>query len=182
MICSECGGNLKKTRSDSYHYIESGLSNVYLSRINVWICKECGAEEAEIPSIELLHNEIARLLVTKRKGLNPSEFRFLRAYLGFSGKDFANCVGVSPETISRWENKKVEIPQAVDNLLRHMTLLNKKNHEYSVESLAKTLEFRQVVRKMILSPRAKGWTSKVRIQNPSVLLIDFIEKNQLKVA
>ena len=161
MRCSECGSKMKKTKSNDYHYIECGLRNVYLSKVNVWLCESCGSEEAEIPGVEFLHREIARLLVTKKTKLNETEFRFLRTYLGLSGKDFADRIGVSPETVSRWENKKMEIPLSVDCLLRHMVLLNKKNHDYSVESLSETLESRQRLRKMILSHKASGWTAKV---------------------
>lgn len=160
MNCSECGAKIKNSKSQSYHYIECGLSNVYLSKINVWSCGECGAIEAEIPSIEILHREIARLLVTKKSRLNDTEFRFLRTYLGLSGKDFAMRLGVTPETVSRWENKKVDIPLSVDSLLRHMALLNRKNHDYSVETLSKALESRQLLRKMVLSPTSGGWTAR----------------------
>lgn len=33
--------------------------------------------------------------------LGPAEIRFLRKYVGYSGKDFARFVGVTPETVSR---------------------------------------------------------------------------------
>ena len=160
MYCLECSNKMKKTKVDTYHYIECGLSNVYLLKINVWVCESCGGEEAEIPSIESLHQEIMRLLVTKKTQFNPVEFRFLRTYLGLSSKDFSSKVGVSAETVSRWENKKAKIPFYIDVLLRHMALLNKKNHDYSVENLAEILEYRQIVRKILVGNKSNGWKAK----------------------
>ena len=158
--CSECGNKMKKTKVDSYHYIECGLSNVYLLNASVWVCKSCQSEAIEIPGIENLHREIARLLVTKKNKLNPAEIRFLRTYLGLSSKDFSNRLGVSAETVSRWENKKIKIPLYIDVLLRHMALLNKKNHDYSVENLTEILEYRQIVKKILVGNKPNGWKAK----------------------
>ena len=157
MNCPECGVKTKKSKADNYQYLESGLKNVYLSKMNVWVCEACGNEEVEIPHIEVLHREIALLLVTKKGKLNTSEFRFLRTYLGLSGKDFALRSGVSPETVSRWENGKIQIPVSIDGLLRHMSVLNKKNHDYSVENLTEILASRRTLKKIRLNHRSSGW-------------------------
>ena len=59
-----------------------------------------------IPKIEKLHRTIAMAIVGKKTRLTAEEIRFRRKYLGWSGADFARHMGVTPESISRWENEK----------------------------------------------------------------------------
>jgi DNA-binding transcriptional regulator YiaG len=78
--------------------------------------------------------------------LRPQEIRFLRKYLGYSGADFARVIGVSPETLSRWENGKAEPSRMVDLLLRYMALTRDPLTEYPpvapsvVEELPKQID------------------------------------------
>jgi DNA-binding transcriptional regulator YiaG len=58
---------------------------------------------AEIPAIRQLLSLIARDLMEKPKALAPEEIRFLRKRLGQKQVDFANQIGVRPETLSRFE-------------------------------------------------------------------------------
>lgn len=52
MKCYECGGTLNKTKIKKYHYLESGLSNIYLKNIEVEKCKnnKCGENIFQYPS------------------------------------------------------------------------------------------------------------------------------------
>ena len=42
--------------------------------------------------------------------------------MGFSGTDFAKVMGVTPETVSRWEKGTVDMKEASDRLLRVLVL------------------------------------------------------------
>lgn len=81
-------------------------------------CPSCGEHEAVIPKIEQLHRAIATTIALKAPGLTPAEIRFLRTCLGWSGADFAAHVGVSAETVSRWENGSANMGSAAERLLR----------------------------------------------------------------
>ncbi|MCK5884863.1 MAG: helix-turn-helix domain-containing protein [Bacteriovoracaceae bacterium] len=126
MNCIMCGTKLEKMKSEPYHYTDCGLSKVYLNGITIHQCpnQECGEEELVIPNIEKLHEVIATGVATQKNKLLPEEIRFLRKHLGFSGADFARKMGVSPETVTRWEKGKVNMKEAVERLLRVLILSN----------------------------------------------------------
>ena len=121
MQCPSCGGEMTTTR-ETYHYTDSGLSNIDLHDTEIRRCPSCGEEEVIIPAAESLHRSIAQQLAAKRGKLAPEEIRFLRKQLGFSGVDLAAHMGVAPETVSRWENGGQEIGPVADRLLRLLAI------------------------------------------------------------
>src|SRR4051812_40754478 len=120
MKCISCGGAMTVSR-ENYAYKASGLP-VTLAGIEVRRCKSCGEHDVVIPRIELLHKAIAHAVVGKRSRLTPGEVRFLRTYLGWSGASFALHMGVTAETVSRWENGRDQPSPLADRLLRLMVL------------------------------------------------------------
>lgn len=142
MNCMICGSKLKKKKVDNYHYIESGLGKIYLQGIELYTCNnpDCGEEELVIPNIEKLHDLIAHELASQKNKLLPEEIRFLRVHLGFSGADFAKIIGVSPETVSRWEKGRVNMKESTEKVLRLLVLTKAgpfRNYE-DLESFAST--------------------------------------------
>ena len=69
-------------------------------------CTHCGVEVPEIPCVEQLNQFIAGVITKKPSLLTGSEIRFLRNRAGFSSKQFAEMLGISPEHLSRIENTK----------------------------------------------------------------------------
>ena len=63
MKCPICGNQTKKVKKD-YEYIESGLDNVILLGINVFVC-DCGEEMPEIQNIQAVHKQIALEIIKK---------------------------------------------------------------------------------------------------------------------
>lgn len=116
MKCSICGQEMKKIQKD-YRYEESGLDNIILTGIKVHEC-ECGEEIPEIKNIEKINRFIANALVIKNAPLNGKEFRFVRKQMGFKEKDIASLLGVSPVSVSRWENSNAKIGLSNDKLIR----------------------------------------------------------------
>jgi len=133
-------------RTPRYHYIESGLPNIYLKGVKVWSCPKCGSEEVEIPDPAGLQDAIARALVSKENRLSGKEFRFLRTYLGHSGADIASRFDVSRETVSRWETGALKVPAPADIALRYMVLTGKANHDYKVTDLKEIIESRRRIK------------------------------------
>lgn len=122
--CVMCGSKMNKVQDSSFHYTFCGLSKVYLKGIVIHKCtnKDCHEEEITIPNMEELHQLLAEKIATQINKLQPEEIRFLRTHLGFSGVDFAHAVGVSPETVSRWEKGTVNMKEASERFLRVLIL------------------------------------------------------------
>lgn len=121
MNCVVCGGRMRVT-GDTHQYQECGLRGVTLVGVIVRQCDKCGEHEVAIPNLEGLHRAIARSLAQRHSALLGPEVRFLRKWLGHSGQDFAALMGVTAETVSRWENGKRVLPSVADRALRLMVL------------------------------------------------------------
>lgn len=92
------------TLKSPYHFVDSGLPNVYLSGIRYWVCKDCGQQRAEIPYLKDLMVKIARAVVRQETSLTSAEIRFLRKRLGKKSSEFAKIIGITPEHLSRLES------------------------------------------------------------------------------
>ena len=134
--CIECGAAMRTTR-ENYRYVESGLPNVVLMDTEVSRCPNCGRVEVSIPRLAALHAGLARVISRKPARLAPEEIRFLRKHLGWSGVHFAGVIGVTPETVSRWETGKAEISVTAERLLRMLTWNQKPIEQYPVEEWEK---------------------------------------------
>jgi putative zinc finger/helix-turn-helix YgiT family protein len=113
--CTECGEETVSTREDRTY---SKLPGVLLCGVEVLRCPKCGESEVVIPKPNQLGDLLAKHLIDKRDRLVGPEVRFLRAHLGLSGVDLARRMGISPETVSRWENGKDMMGPVADRLLR----------------------------------------------------------------
>jgi putative zinc finger/helix-turn-helix YgiT family protein len=137
MKCPVCGSAELTITHEPYKYDESGLPNVTLANIEIRRCGKCGEELPAIPRVAELHKAIARALARRHAKLSGAEVRFLRKYLGHSGADFATLIGVTRETVSRWENDKEPIGGTSDRLLRLLVVLDQRVQDYdAVEQFA----------------------------------------------
>lgn len=132
-LCPVCGKGRLKTTQEVRRYgrgVDVTLVNVPVRR-----CPACGEEFLVIPAVEELHRLIAHDLARSSGRLRPGEVRFLRTYLGYSSADFARVVGVSPETVSRWESKRApqQMGPPAERLLRLMALQDKPIASYGLE-------------------------------------------------
>lgn len=116
MKCIECGGRMKTAR-ENFRHQALGLP-VTLVGVEVSRCAGCGLSEVSIPQLEGLHRAIASALVSKTARLTAAEIRFLRKQLGWSGAELADHLGVTRETVSRWEQGSSPIGATADRLLR----------------------------------------------------------------
>jgi putative zinc finger/helix-turn-helix YgiT family protein len=117
MICPTCKqkGNIY---IGNYHYVESGLPNVWLTGVEIFECN-CGENFAYIPCASELHRLIAEILLQKEEQLSGREIRFLRKHMGLKAKDFADKIGVMNVTVSRWEREETIPPKPIDRLIRY---------------------------------------------------------------
>jgi len=116
MVCPKCKKN-QPTHTAEYHYLESGLTNVWLEGIEILQC-DCGEEVVSLPRILDLHKLIADILLEQKNQLSGREIRFLRKHLGMKAIKFAAGLGVDNATISRWEHEKEKPSEVADRLIR----------------------------------------------------------------
>lgn len=155
MTCMECGGKLK-ARKENYRYLACGLPNVTLKGVEVRRCGTCGDHEVVIPRIEKLHEALALAVVKQEARLTGAEVRFLRKYLGYSGADFATLIGVSAETVSRWENDRETMGPSAERLLRMLVVHKGPVREYPVETLTR-ISAKARPKPIGLRPHGEGW-------------------------
>jgi DNA-binding transcriptional regulator YiaG len=65
---------------------------------------------------------IGLYLVTAKKTLSPKELRFLRRAMDDTQDSLAEVLGVSDQSVARWEKGRVEIPSPADFLIRMLYL------------------------------------------------------------
>lgn len=140
--CIACGKEMTR-EVINHRYRESGLDYVVLLGVEMRRCPFCGEEELVIPRMEELHRVIARAVASREGALTGSEIRFLRKYLGLSGVTFAKRIGVSHETVSRWENDKQEMSPPLERFLRLMVFNEKPATHYPLERLEVLTKDRQ---------------------------------------
>lgn len=159
MKCSQCGHPMKPAR-ENYLYKESGLANVTLVGVEVSRCPNCGEHEAVIPKVEQLHRVIASTIARKVPRLTGEEIRFLRKYLGWSGGDFAEHMGVAPETASRWENGAAAMGAPAERLLRLAALTREPASDYSLDVLKGVAQKKATSQSLHVRVYKGSWSAK----------------------
>lgn len=129
MKCPECGGAITES-TGSHPYIGSELPHVVLQGVKIHKCAECGHSSVIIKKLAELHRVLARSIAKSPHKLDAGEICFLRKHLGWSGRNFARHFGVSPETVSRWENGKKAMGPTAERLLRMLALTYDPVDEY----------------------------------------------------
>lgn len=101
----------------TYHYTECGLNNIYLNN-GYHSIETPDGQAVSIHDIDGLHKAIGILLVAEKKDLTGDEVRFLRHELLMSQQTLAHLLGVTEQSIRRWENGKIAMPKPSESLLR----------------------------------------------------------------
>lgn len=156
MKCQQCGGANAERQKGNHLYSESGLPNVTLVGVTLVSCPDCGARGVMIPKIEKLHAALAEMLITTVPKLSGPEVRFLRKYLGLSGVDFAERMGVAAATVSRWENDKEPIGGVAERLLRLMVAHEKRVASYVLDDTAR-IAARKAPKRLEARLSESGW-------------------------
>jgi len=160
MNCPDCNQPMTSA-NENYGYVASGLPYVTLVGVEVRRCASCGEHEVVIPKLEPLHRTIAMAIVEKRSRLTAAEIRFLRKYLGWSGVDVARHMGVTAESVSRWENEREQMAAVADRLLRLMVVTQAPVSDYSLDALVDLDEKSAPVR-LRVAPKKGGWLAEVQ--------------------
>lgn len=139
MKCSECQGPQTVEQNATIRYDMGGLHHVILQGVEIAKCDNCGETETTIPRIAELHRAIAKYFSEQPRLLLGAEIRFLRKHIGLSAENFAQRMGVTRSTVSRWENDKEPMGTPADHLLRALVASHRPSQNYAVDDLLKSL-------------------------------------------
>ena len=141
MKCTTCKGTTSLRTESSYHYVESGLDNVYLKNLSVRVCDSCGGKSLLLPRIVSLHAAIGKAVAMQPCPLKGSDIRFLRKQLGFSAKDWASILRTDTSTLSRWENSQQSVGTQSDTLIRllYFRILDEQDGKLSQEQVVEAV-------------------------------------------
>jgi len=160
MHCVLCDNKkVLKKRTTTVKYKQSGLDNVTLQGVEYYKCDQCGEEYFGFGDQEKLHAIIARVLIFKKDPLNGKELRFLRTYLGLSSAMFAIRVGLTKETVSRFENGKFPISKTLDVLVRSLVANKLPDRDYDFHDWWMRQEGKKLKR-IVLNSDKNGWRLK----------------------
>ncbi len=99
-----------------YHYLESGLKNIWLKDGYASHQTEYG-EGVSIHDLEGLHKTIGLDVVHQTPALDGNDVRFLRKEMDLTQSALASILRVSEDTIRNYENR-TQIPEPTELLLR----------------------------------------------------------------
>lgn len=100
-----------------YHYTDSGLDNIWLAN-GYKEHREDGETFVGIHDIEGLHEQIGLAITNKATEITAKEFKFLRIELNLSQSKLGELMGVTDQTIARWEKSENDISRIGDVILR----------------------------------------------------------------
>lgn len=96
-------------REDVLHYTDCGLDNIFL--LNGFEREQIdGDEYVTVTDMDGLHAAIGLHIVLDKKAPTGSELRFLRTEMSMSQAELGRLLGVSDQSIARWEKGQTDIP------------------------------------------------------------------------
>jgi len=96
------------------------LPGTIIADIEVHKCPQCGEFYEAYPRFEELFHVLAIAVIEQSSRLNGDEIRFLRNFMDLAQSELAMRLGVTQETVSRWETEKQSFGKTADHLLRLM--------------------------------------------------------------
>lgn len=96
-------------KKEPLHYTDCGLDNIFL--MNGYDYHEVDEDRyLSVSDIDGLHKAIGLHIVLYKKAPTPQEMRFLRTEMHLSQADLASKLGVTDQSIARWEKGHCEVP------------------------------------------------------------------------
>jgi putative transcriptional regulator len=142
--------------SRTYQYSECGLDYVYLVG-GFEVRPTPFGDQLTIANQKGLHKAIGKYLITHKKELTGKEVRFLRHEMDMSQPTLAKLLGVTEQTVHKWEmGKTTQVPETASRMIRVI---------YG-QSVGEKSPVRQVLRKIS------------DLENELDELVTFIEKEQ----
>jgi len=106
--CPSCGGALVASKKRE---TQSVAGREFVMTVTAGACRACGSVFLENASLQRAEMETACELA-RHGPVSGDAFRYLRKTLGLRAVVVADLLGVTPETISRWENGQRPVDKA----------------------------------------------------------------------
>lgn len=100
---------------NEYHYIDSGLRNIWLAS-GFEVVETNYGKGVAIHDVEGLHRAIGETLA-KKAWLTGAEVRFLRKEMDMSQRALGELLGNTDQAIAKWE-KFGKVPKTADRMIR----------------------------------------------------------------
>lgn len=124
MKCPKCASKFKRKKVSKYHFLESGLSNVYLGNIFINYCPyHMEVMTPDLPKLQELLDVILVDVILNPQPLRGEEIRYLRQSIDYTQAGFAGLLGVTSNTVARWEREELQPSVAMDLTIRRTVLL-----------------------------------------------------------
>ena len=141
-----------------YHYVESGLDNVYL--LNGFEIRQTPyGSSVSIFNVEGLHRSIAACLVEKPAPLTGMEFKFLRVELDLSQRSMGVMCGLRERQIRNIE-KSPKVGNPHDTIIRvvyKQRYGEDANYEEFANLIREFQEFDKRETELLLESSSSGW-------------------------
>ncbi len=102
-----------------YHYVDSGLDNIYLAN-GYTVRKTQEGEFVAIHDLDGLHRLIASNIVQSNRNISGPEFRFIRIELDLTQKLLADLMDVSESTLRNWESGRTAVTGPAAAVIRQL--------------------------------------------------------------
>jgi transcriptional regulator with XRE-family HTH domain len=105
-LCAHAGAIAREILPRHYEEL-LGIPIVLLHAVEIRRCTRCQEViSKKIPDLQNLIAAMAITRITNALKLGAADIRFLRKAMNWTGRELASMLGVSGETVSRWENGK----------------------------------------------------------------------------
>jgi putative transcriptional regulator len=140
-----------------YHYTMCGLDDIYLISGYERASTDYGSGVI-IQDMDGLHRAIGEHLAESKKALNGKEVRFLRHEMDLTQAHLGAWLGVTDQTVARWEKGDCEIPGPAQMLLR-VLYLEHVSKRVDARALAEYLHNMDepATDKQLFQPTDDGW-------------------------
>ena len=114
----DCGGRLEKIRLETFDFSWYVGIPVELRGVQGLRCDSCGFTTLSGQTINRAQESLVLTIANKREILNGPEARVLRGYLELTQAELAERMGITRETVARWEGGGTLISPHHDYILR----------------------------------------------------------------
>lgn len=151
--------------AERYHYIESGLDNVWLYNGYTTDQDEDFEHLVSLVDVNGLHRSIAKTLLMKSAPLFGNEFKFLRTHCNVSQEAVANAIEITDEDVLRIE-ERIDKPLDIwgkDMLFRVYisSLIGDEIFSQTIGANLRDLGRKTPVAERVIMRKADEWNSEV---------------------
>jgi DNA-binding transcriptional regulator YiaG len=140
------------------HYTACGLDDVYLLS-GYELHQTPYGNGVSVTDVDGLHRAIGLHLARDKKVLNGKEIRFLRKQMDLTQAELAELLGVTSQTVARWEKGEFETQAPSELMIRLLYLDCLKLLPETVRQFIKSLVRKDEVQdtRQLFEETAQGW-------------------------